>query len=282
VTAAEPDNTAVRTALWRGLHVEVDAAPPVLEDRIGVQLVAPDDGWRQRPDMDPDFTRGFRAAIVARARLVEDLVGERAAGGVTQYVILGAGLDTFAERRPDLCARLLVFELDQPATQEWKRRRLVELGIGVPEWLRLVPTDFESDARWWDAMCAVGFDAERPAVVASAGVTMYLTKDATAATLRRLAGLAGGSTVVMSFLLPVELADEADRAGLETSARGASASGTPFVSFFTPDEMVAMAHQAGFAGARHVSGRELAAQYFGGRTDGLRPSSGEDFLVAAT
>src|SRR6478735_7269474 len=117
-----PDNTAVRTALWRALHVEVDASPPVLDDRIGLQLVAPDPGWRDRPDMDPSFTSGFRASIVARARFVEDLV-------VDQYVILGAGLDTFAERRADLGDRLHVFEIDQPATQAWKRERLVELGF---------------------------------------------------------------------------------------------------------------------------------------------------------
>src|SRR5919204_851906 len=119
---AAPDNTAVRVALWRALHVQVDAPPHVLEDEIGLQLAAPEDGWRARPDMDPDGTRGFRASIVARARFVEDLVAEQADAGVAQYVIMGAGLDTFAERRPNLGARLRVFEIDQPATQSWKRR----------------------------------------------------------------------------------------------------------------------------------------------------------------
>jgi len=96
---AVPDNTAVRTALWRALHIEVDSPPHVFEDEIGLTLVAPDDGWRSRPDMSP-FTRPFRASILARARFVEDLVAEQAARGVGQYVILGAGLDTFAQRRP--------------------------------------------------------------------------------------------------------------------------------------------------------------------------------------
>src|SRR5690348_3299509 len=95
---AQPDNTAVRVALWRALHLEVDAAPPVLEDRIGLAIAAPGDGWRERPDMHPRFTAGFRASIVARARFIEDLVAEAAERGVTQYVILGAGLDTFAQR----------------------------------------------------------------------------------------------------------------------------------------------------------------------------------------
>ena len=115
VVSTAPDNTAVRTALWRAMHVLVDEPPHVLDDVLGLQLVAPDADWRDRPDMHPDGTRGFRASIVARARFVEDLVTEQADRGVDQYVILGAGLDTLAERRPDLAARLRIFEVDQPA-----------------------------------------------------------------------------------------------------------------------------------------------------------------------
>ncbi len=161
----------MRVALWRAMHVQVDPPPHVLEDEVGLRLAAPDDGWRQRPDMDPEGTRWFRAGIVARARFVEDLVAEQAAHGVTQYVILGAGLDTFAQRRPELASRLRVFEVDQPGPQAWKRRRLIELGFGVPEWLRLVPVDFERGGSWWDQLVAADFDPARPAVVVSTGVT---------------------------------------------------------------------------------------------------------------
>jgi methyltransferase (TIGR00027 family) len=278
----EPDNTAIRTALWRALHVEVDAAPPVLEDVVGLQLAAPPDGWRDRGDMHPFGTRGCRAAIVARARFIEDLVLDEAAVGVDQYVILGAGLDTLAQRRPDLGARLRIFEVDQPGTQAWKRRRLVELGFGVPDWLRLVPINFETGESWWAGLIANGFSADRPAVVASTGVSMYLTKEATAATLRQLATLAPGSAFAMSFLLPAELIDEADRPGLEISARGARASGTPFISFYAPDELLTMARAAGFPDVRHISSSALADRYFADRADGLRPSSGEDILLATT
>jgi methyltransferase (TIGR00027 family) len=280
--ADEPDSTAVRVALWRAMHVEVDPAPHVLEDVVGLRLAAPDDGWRDRPDMDPVATRGFRAAIVARARFIEDLVAEQAAAGVTQFVILGAGLDTLAERRPDLGASVRIFEVDQPGTQAWKRRRLVELGFGVPDWLRLVPIDFETGEGWWDGLTAAGLEPGQPAVVASTGVSMYLAKDTTAATLEQLAALAPGSTVAMSFLLPPELVDDADRPGLEASARGARGSGTPFVSFYSPDELLDLARDAGFRDARHVSSTALAARYFANRADGLRPSTGEDMLVAAT
>jgi methyltransferase (TIGR00027 family) len=280
--APAPDNTAVRVALWRALHLLVDAPPHVLEDRIGLALVAPEEGWQGRPDMS-EFTRPFRASIVARARFVEDLVEAEVARGVEQYVILGAGLDTFALRRPALASRLRVFEVDQPGTQAWKRQRLVELGLGLPPSLRLVPVDFEGGDRWLARLAAAGFDAGRPAVVASTGVSMYLTREAIAATLREVASLAAGSTLVMSFMLPIELAEPAARPGIEAAARGARASGTPWLSFFTPGEMLALARGAGFARVEHVSADALTARYFAGRADGLRlPSNSEELLVATT
>ena len=280
---ATPDSTAVRVALWRALHVEVDPPPHVLEDEIGLQLAAPDDGWRRRPDMDPQFTSRFRASIVARARFIEDLVVEQAGRGVGQYVILGAGLDTFAQRRPEIASRLRVFEVDQPGPQAWKRQRLIELGFGIPEWLRLVPVDFEAGDAWWERLAAAGFDAGQPAVVASTGVSMYLTKDAIAATLRQVAALAPGSTLAMTFLLPLELADPEVRPGLQLAEKGARASGTPFISFFTPAEMLALAREAGFREVQHVSAAALAERYFAGRTDGLRPpNNAEELLVATT
>lgn len=277
-----PDSTAVRVALWRAIHVRVDPPPHVLEDEIGLRLAAPGEDWRRRPDMDPRGTSGFRAAIVARARFIEDLVAEQAAHGVAQYVILGAGLDTFAQRRPEIASRLRLFEVDQPGPQAWKRRRLIELGYGLQDWLRLVPVDFEAGESWWEQLAAAGFDTGLPAIIVSTGVSMYLTKEATAATLRQIAGLASGSMLAMTFLLPAELLDEHDRPGLQASEKGARASGTPFISFYSPTEMLAMAREAGFKDARHVSGTSFAKRYFGERTDGLRPSSGEDFLLAAT
>jgi methyltransferase (TIGR00027 family) len=278
---AAPDSTAVRVALWRALHVEVDPPPHVIEDLVGLRLAAPEEGWRSRPDMNPEWTKRFRASIVARARFIEDLVIEEAAEGVMQYVILGAGLDTFAQRRPEVASRLRVFEVDRSGPQEWKRQRLIALGYAIPEWLRLVPVDFEAGASWWDRLLDAGFDREKPAVVASTGVSMYLTKDANAATLRQIAALAPGSTLAMTFILPVDLVDAEERPGYEASIRGAASSGTPFISFFAPEEMIALARECGFREARHVSAAELTQRYFAGRTDGLRPGS-EELLVART
>jgi len=276
------EGTAERVALWRALHVEVDRAPHVLEDEVGLRLAAPADGWRQRPDMDPDGTRWFRAGIVARARFVEDLVAEQADHGLAQYVILGAGLDTFAQRRPEIASRLRVFEVDQPGPQAWKRQRLAELGYGVPEWLRLVPVDFEGGGSWRDQLLASGFDPARPAVVVSTGVSLYLSKEANAATLRQLAELAPGSTLAVTFLLPPELVEDVLRPGFEAAQRGASAAGTPFISFYTPDEMLALAREAGFRDARHISAEALNERYFAARTDGLRTARGEELLIATT
>lgn len=214
-----PDSTAVWGALWRALHVLADAPPHVIEDGIGPRLAAPGDDWCRRPDMDPRATSGFRAAIVSRARFVEDLVAERTGLGVTQYAVLGAGLDTFAQRIPETADRLCIFEIDQPGTQDWKRRRLTELGHGIPDRLRLVPA---------------------------------------------------------------ELLHDADRSALEATKPRAQATGTPFISFCTPRETLALARDAGIKDVRHVPGTAPADRYFADRTDGLRPSSGEDFLVAIT
>lgn len=279
--SVEPDNTAVRTALWRALHVQADAPPHVFKDEIGLKLVAPDDGWQSRPDMSA-FTKPFRAAILARARFIEDLVEEQVSRGVGQYVLLGAGLDSFAQRKPVLGSQLRVFELDQPESQEWKRQRLTATGIGIADHLKLVPVDFEAGDNWLERLVASGFDAQRPAVVTSTGVSMYLTKEAIVATLRQIAALASGSTFVMSFLCPIEMLDPEIRIGVERAAEGARASGTPWISFFKPDEVMALAREAGFQKVEHVSAAALAERYFSGRTDGLRPPNNSEELLVAT
>ncbi len=262
------------------MHVQIDSSPHVLEDELGLRLVAPDENWRQRPDMNPQWTRGYRAAIVARARYIEDLVTEKARQGISQYVILGAGLDTFAQRRPELAAKIRVFEIDKPDTQAWKRQRLMELGFGISSHLQLVPVDFEAGDSWRERLEANGFNAKCPAVLASTGVAMYLTQEANRATLREIATLAPGSTLAMTFMLPTDLVDPEERAQYEMVQERARAAGTPFLSMFRPPEIVAMAREAGFREVKHVSRAELIQRYFEGRADGLRPSSGEAFLVA--
>lgn len=276
------DRTAVRVAMWRAMHLQVDAPPHVFEDEIGLRLAAPDAGWRRRPDMAVKATSRARASILARARFIEDLVVQQTGHGVGQYVILGAGLDTFAQRRPDIASRLRVFEVDPPGPQDWKRQRLIELGFGLPEWLRFVPVDFEAGWSWWEELAKAGFDAGQPAIVASTGVAMYLTREANAATLRQIAALTPGSTLAMTFMLPLELIEPEERPSRQTTEKFARMAGTPFLNFFTPPEMLALAREAGFREAQHVSAASLAQRYFADRTDGLRPSSSEELLLATT
>lgn len=276
------DPTAERVALWRALHVQQDAAPHVLEDELGLALLDAKPGWANRPDMDPVRSRRARASIVARARFVEDLIVRERAAGVAQYVLLGAGLDTFAQRRDEVARTMHVFEVDRPEALAFKRRRLHELGFGVPGWLSLVGVDFTVEPNPLAALASEGFARASRAVVASLGVSMYLTPAQNEASLRELASLAKGSTLVLSFMPPIDTIDSSERASqrvIEALARGA---GTPFLSFFEPAALCAIARDAGFARASCVTCADLAARYFAGRPDELAPSSAEALLIAET
>lgn len=280
-TFAEPDNTAVRTALWRALHIQIDSMPHIFEDEIGLKLIAPDDEWRKRPDMDPYFIKRLRASIVARARFIEDLVIEYNSQDISQYVILGAGLDTFAQRKPEIASKFQIFEIDQPNTQIWKQQRLNELGFGIPEWLHFVSVDFEISS-WWEQLLKAGFDTNKPVFISCAGVSLYLTKSAITSTLNQIAALAAGSKLAMAFYLPMELLDEEDKQLQEIAEKGAKASGTPFISFFSRNEILDLAREAGFKNFETISSKDLAKRYFAERVDKLSPASGEEFLLATT
>lgn len=277
-----PDHTAIRVALWRAMHTELDSKPLVFEDTIGLKLAAPDESWKQRPDMHPEGTKGYRASIVGRARFIEDLVEQKMNEGVYQYVILGAGLDSFVQRNPGLATKLKVFEIDEPATQAWKKERLEKLGYKLPENLHFVPVDFESGESWLDKLEAGGFDKSKPSLIASTGVAMYLTKEANLSTWKKISSLAPGSVYAMTFMLPPELVEPEDRAPYEFVMKKAAAAGTPFLSLFSPAEVLDLAKQAGFKTVQHISRIDIIRRYFDGRADSLKPSSGEEFLIATT
>ncbi|MDR0793692.1 MAG: class I SAM-dependent methyltransferase [Chitinophagaceae bacterium] len=276
----EPNNTAIRVALWRALHKMVDALPFIIDDEIGLQLAAPDTGWQQRPDMHPDFTRRLRASIVARSRFVEDEMDALYRQGIYQYVLLGAGLDTYPQRRAVSVPQLQVFEIDEPATQSWKKQRLTELGFGLPDWLHFVPVNFETEASWLERLIDAGFDMNRPAFIACTGVTLYLTKEAIADTLQKIATFAPGSKLAITFYLPITLLDEEDKPLQLIAEKGAMAAGTPFLSFFTPEEVLALASKAGIKDAKIISTGMITERYFSNRTDHFKPATGEMFLTA--
>src|SRR5579862_553018 len=195
-----PSRTAMFAAVSRGLFRLETASPWVLDDVLALVLVGP--VWRELRDrFDPLFPGPVRsesrAAVCTRSRYAEDRL---AAGAFSQYVILGAGLDSFAWRRPDLLRSLRVFEVDHPASQEWKRQRIDELGLPTSDQLVFAPIDFEVQSLH-DGLEAAGFDWTQPTMFLWLGVTMYLTIDAIEATLRTVAGCPSGSAVVLDYFL---------------------------------------------------------------------------------
>lgn len=275
--AQQPDNTALRTALWRALHVQADDKPSIINDEIGFNLIKPEKDWQERPDMK--YTKRLRASIVARARFVEDLVKEQIGKGVKQYVLLGAGLDSFAQRNATLSSQVDIYEIDQPDTLAWKEIKLLENGYGIPGNLHFVPVDFENRS-WWDELLNSGFDIHKKAIISCAGVTLYLTKSAIVDTLKKMTSLASGSTIVIAFYLPMDQLEEEDQPMQEVANKGAEASGTPFVSFFTVGEVIKLAREAGLKQIQTISTKDMTDMYFKDRSDNLAPASGEFFLVA--
>jgi len=273
----QPDNTAMRTALWRALHVLIDDKPYIIEDKIGYELIKPEKDWQERPDMK--YTKRLRASIVARARFVEDLAKEHIAKGVTQYVLLGAGLDSFAQRNSGISSQVHIYEIDQPGTLVWKEEKLIENGYTIPDHLHFVPVNFETSS-WWAELINKGFDVTKTTFVSCTGVTLYLTKDAIIDTLKKLTLLRSGSIIAIAFYLPLEQLDEEDKPLMEMSIKGAAASGTPFKSFCSVNEVVKLAEEMGLIDIQTVSTKDMTDNYFKDRSDNLVPASGEFFLVA--
>lgn len=275
-----PDHTAIRTALWRALHMEIDPPPHIFTDNLAAKLVG-EKNWRDRPDMEPNFSKQMRASITGRARFIEDLVEKMAQKEKIQYVILGAGLDTFAQRREKLLQRVEVFEVDEASTQEWKKKRLKELALPMPKELHFVSVDFEKES-WWDKLIKSGLDLSKPTAIVSTGVSMYLSKEANLATLKQVSKLAPGSTFAMTFMLSLELLEGPEKSIMEFVMQKAAEASTPFLSLFKPEEILELAKEAGFKKVQYVSGQDIYQRYFSGRPDALNAGTAEAFLVVQT
>ncbi len=270
-------NTALRAALRRAVHQVLDL-PPILNDPIAVPLLG--QYFTYEPTREAHTAaRAFRAFMAARSRYAEDRLAESVARGVTQYVILGAGLDTFAYRSP--FPGLRVFEVDFPATQHWKQDLLAESAIVPPANLTYIPLDFEHKTLI-PALAEAGFDAARPAFFAWLGVVPYLTLDAFRATLRAIASLASGSAISFDYgLLPHSLRPHR-RAVFTEVARRVAAAGEPFRLFFSPSELDDQLRHAGFSRFEQLNAAQLNELYFAGRSDGLKlPTPGLGMLATA-
>ncbi len=258
------------TAAARALHRE-DPQPWVLDDTLAL-LLAGDPGTSMlslvRGRLSRDQLMSFSRWVCVRSRLAEDLVQRALAGGVRQYVILGAGLDSFAYRRGDLLDRLRVFEVDQPASQQWKRRRLEHLSVELPENLVFAAVDFETQSLM-DGLIASGFDADSRTVFSWIGVTMYLTIDAIRMTLRAVATCAQGSQIVLTYNQPASAVDDFSRSVTGALAAAVGEAGEPFISVFTPDEARALLREEGFREIQDYGPDEARRDYFQNREDVL-------------
>jgi methyltransferase (TIGR00027 family) len=264
--------TALRVAIRRAAH-QLKDHPPVLNDPIAVRLIGPEYTNDLQRAMHK-VGRDFRAFMAARSRYTEDHLAEAVANGVAQYVVLGAGLDTFAWRNP--FPELHVFEVDFPATQEWKRALLDEAGIldadaPPPVRLTFVPLDFEHKALA-AGLADAGLDDQKTAFFGWLGVVPYLTLEAFRATLSTISHLPQGSGVCFDYALPAESLSLLGRKALEGLSWRVASIGEPFRLFLTPQEMEKELHQAGFKRIEQVDYRRLNELYFAGRADGLKLS----------
>jgi methyltransferase (TIGR00027 family) len=270
----QPSFSALTAAAARAAHLLVDGQPVIFADTLAAALLGDRAeeliAYHRLHGTHPVLS-GARVQVTCRSRYAQDALARAIAAGVTQYVILGAGLDSFAYRGGLLAGRVRVFEVDHPASQGVKRAALAAAGIDVPDSVRYVPADLARDplAR---CLAAAGFDAAVPAVIACLGVTMYLTAEAVAETLAAVAGLAPGTELIADYLLPQDARDEAGALYGTLVAQASAEQGEPWRSYFTPDQMADLAGRAGFGAVRAVSQRDTIPVGLWQRADSLRPA----------
>jgi len=263
--SGQPSQTAFAAAYARANHQIADGPLIFTDPLAGAMIGSTGDEsgislTSAFADMAEDRKTDEETALLvsARARLAEDTIADAVAGGVRQAVILGAGLDTFAYRNPHLDLR--VFEIDHPDTQAWKRQRLVEAGIAVPDSLTFAPVDFEKETLA-AGLAASNFARDEPTVFVWLGVTMYLTAEAIRATLNFIAEQARPTQVVADYLYPISAADPEDRAAFETFADLIAELGEPFSSYFTAEEIDKELRTAGFDVIEDFSAPALLDEY---------------------
>jgi methyltransferase (TIGR00027 family) len=284
IMAAPVPSTAVGAAFLRAAHLTEDGNPKIFQDTLAHALVGRALATRLadvlRQSWPPALLPVARVTSVTRARYTEDRLLQRANAGVDQYVILGAGLDTFGYRRPDILGALRVFEVDHPMVQAWKRERLRAAGMKELAGVRFVPVDFERESLQ-EGLARMGFRMEAPAFVSWLGVTQYLTPAAIQSTLDCLGLLALGSGMVVTYVVPDEWRDDVDRAFAAVAAPVAATRGEPWRTFFHPAEFEALVRTSGFTSVEHFGPDEAATQpYFHNRTDSLRPQGLERYVTA--
>ena len=270
--AGRPSVTAQGAALQRAAHQLLET-PRVFDDPLALAIIGAEAEAGLRADLESyqtPYRRRQRGNIAARSRHAEDELAKAMRRGVGQYVILGAGLDTFAYRDVAADGALRVFEVDYPATQAWKRDRLAERGLAPTRALTYVPVDFERQ-RLEDALAAAAFKKDEPAFFSWLGVTTYLTRDAVFETLRAVAGLAPGSAIVFTYGESPETLNPEQRANFDAVAERVAGLGEPWRTFFEPAALAQDLRDIGFVAVEDLGPAEIHARYFAGRADGFTP-----------
>jgi methyltransferase (TIGR00027 family) len=259
--------TALRVAIRRAAHQVIDR-PRVLEDPIARRLI----GREYERDMERAMhyvARDFRLYMSVRSRYAEDRLAQQVANGVEQYVILGAGLDTFAYRSP--YPRLRVFEVDFPATQEWKHELLAAAGIEIPENLTFIPLDLEHKSLA-ESLDEARFNAAEPSFFGWLGVVPYLTLETFRATLATIGQMPAGTAISFDYAFPPETLSAQRRRVFEMLSKRVAAAGEPLQLFFTPQELEREVRAAGFSRIEQFDTNCMNETYFKGRADGLKLS----------
>ena len=276
-----PSRSALTVASLRAVHQLLDE-PLVFPDPIALPLLGASAEAALRADpfvLNDPMSRGLRGALVVRSRFVEDELARCVAAGVRQYVLLGAGLDTFAYRNPYREEDLRVFEVDHPGTQRWKQQLLAEASISVLPSLTFVPVDFER-GELAGALRQAGFRADQAACVSWMGVTMYLTADAVLRTLTTLAGFAPGSCLCFDYRIPATMLNPVERVMSDAMAQQVAALGEPWLSAFDPTQLQGQLLELGFSSAESATPEGLNMRYFARRKDGLRTGGAVRIMCA--
>jgi methyltransferase (TIGR00027 family) len=264
--AGQPSRTARGAAAYRAIHQQLDGGAIFSDPYASRILDAETLSTLQQMAADPSL-RPLRLLIAARSRFSEDTLDASVARGVRQVVVLGAGLDTFSLRNPHADRGVRVFEVDFPATQEWKRQRLSEAGLAVPASLTFAPVDFEHESLA-DGLAKSGFQSDRPAFFQWLGVVPYLTRDAISSTLDFIAAIPD-SEVAFDYAEPFENYPADRRAHIMGVAEKAAARGEPWLSFFDPTELSRLLGDKGFAIVEDLGTAELADRFYGALKEGI-------------
>lgn len=278
---AKASATATGVAVARSAHRSCDQPPWVLDDPFALQLAGP--RWAEIQSASeaafPETAlRQSRASVVARSRYAEDRL---VSGGYRQYVILGAGLDSFAWRRADLIGWLRLFEVDHPASQARKLDRIAELDLPVRDGHVFAPVDFETTPLC-DGLTRAGLDWSQPAFFSWLGVIIYLTPEAITATLNTVSGCGTGSEIVLSYDAPDAFLDDTAREMVQIEARQVAATGEPYTTRMSPAQAETLIESAGLEVVEHLAPQALYDRYFAQRSDGLRPSTAERLIASRT